>query len=214
MCYTARTTTTLCLSVSISLPLSLIISLSLCPWSIHCSLTLHCLVLHYIIPPSPPFILSSPASSTTPFHTILPLLSSPCLIHYVTPPLSGNHESLGPMGGSSPFGPRDGTGTSKETWNLNLYHGGSVLSEGELLEGKRACFDCLLKQILAVRGTPGNIGGAVIVPGDEVCEPCYALGPFVCCLNLHSLSFFFCSLPLRLSLCVCVWVRQCVIFSV
>jgi hypothetical protein len=43
-----------------------------------------------------------------------------------------------------------------------------VLSEGELLEGKKACFDCLLKQILAVRGTPGNIGGAVIAPGDEV----------------------------------------------
>jgi hypothetical protein len=72
--------------------------------------------------------------------------------------------------GSSPFGARDGT---KETWNLSLYHGGSVLTEGELLEGKKACFDCLLKQILAVRGTPGNIGGAVIAPGDEVTVAMY-----------------------------------------
>jgi hypothetical protein len=101
-----------------------------------------------------------------PSDTVASHITSTHLIHHdQSPPLSG-HDSLGGIGsGTSPFGARDGT---KETWNLSLYHGGSVLSEGELLEGKKACFDCLLKQILAVRGTPGNIGGAVIAPGDEV----------------------------------------------
>ena len=99
--------------------------------------------------------------------------------------------------GSSPFGARDGT---KETWNLSLYHGGSVLSESELLEGKKACFDCLLKQILAVRGTPGNIGGAVIAPGDEVIA-----------LLLCSCASFCLAACTSLLACVSVCVSVCVV---
>ena len=111
-----------------------------------------------------------------------------------SPPLTG-HESMG--SGSSPFGARDGT---KETWNLSLYHGGSVLSESELLEGKKACFDCLLKQILAVWGTPGNIGGAVIAPGDEV-------------IALLLCSSFWLAACTSLFACVSVCVSACVVMS-
>lgn len=68
------------------------------------------------------------------------------------------------IGSLSPFGARD----NKENWNINLYHGGSHITEAEKLEGRRICFECLLRQILSVKGASSSIGGAIIAPGDEV----------------------------------------------
>ena len=68
------------------------------------------------------------------------------------------------IGSLSPFGARE----NKENWNLNLYHGGSNMTEAEKLEGRRICFECLLRQIMSVKGASSNVGSAIIAPGDEV----------------------------------------------
>ena len=68
------------------------------------------------------------------------------------------------IGSLSPFG----SGENKENWNFNLYHGGSTITEAEKLEGRRICFECLLRQILSLKSASSSIGGAIIAPGDEV----------------------------------------------
>ena len=55
-----------------------------------------------------------------------------------------------------------------ESLERSLYHGGSVLTESDCTEGRKACFDCMLRQILLVRDSPNNIGSAVLTPGEEV----------------------------------------------
>ena len=67
-----------------------------------------------------------------------------------------------PSVGSGILGPKN------TDWEMSLYHGGSILTEAENFEGKKACFECLLKQMLAVKGAPGNVGGALVEAGEEV----------------------------------------------
>ena len=72
------------------------------------------------------------------------------------------------IGSLSPFGARE----NKENWNLNLYHGGSNITEAEKVEGRRICYECLLRQIMSVKGASSNVGSAIIAPGDEVGAIC------------------------------------------
>ena len=78
------------------------------------------------------------------------------------------------MSTSSPLGTRyenayQGNSSSQsQSLERTLYHGGSVLSESDCLEGRKACFDCLLKNILLVKESPYNIGGALLSAGEEV----------------------------------------------
>jgi hypothetical protein len=59
---------------------------------------------------------------------------------------------------------------SVEDWDRNLYHGGSVLTENDCIEGRKACYECLLKQIMAVKSSPSNLGGTMLLSGEEVDE--------------------------------------------
>ena len=61
--------------------------------------------------------------------------------------------------------------TVSESLERSLYHGGSFLTEADCIEGRKACFECLLKQILLVRDAPKNVGSAVLTPGEEVLCP-------------------------------------------
>ena len=76
------------------------------------------------------------------------------------------------MSTSSPLGTRYENAyqgnSSSQSLERTLYHGGSVLSESDCLEGRKACFDCLLKNILLVKESPYNIGGALLSEGEEV----------------------------------------------
>ena len=63
--------------------------------------------------------------------------------------------------------------TISESLERSLYHGGSLLTETDCIEGRKACFECLLKQILLVRDAPTNVGSAVLTPGEEVFSPIF-----------------------------------------
>jgi hypothetical protein len=41
--------------------------------------------------------------------------------------------------------------SSEEDWDRAMYHGGSALAEAGSVEGKSACYNCLIKEIMAVR---------------------------------------------------------------